>query len=341
MNTYNDIPKRIRNIKKKRDKKPIIKGVIIAAAIILIIIVAVIVVPGLLNKKAPVQITESPSPIVTATPTTSPSPTVSATSSPAVSFAPVDLSEIKTEINEYIKNLNGTYGVYFESLTDGSKFGINSTEKFIAASTSKIPINLLLYKKILDGETSETTKITYLAEDYEAGTGSLQYKKKGTSYTVMELSKLSIEQSDNVAANMIQRYLGYRSEVRKYMKELGGVVADGTENISCPKDMALYLKTAYNLAKSEPELGGKLIKYLQNTMYNDRIPKLLPEGVLVAHKIGNYWSEEWGNAIHDVGIVYADKPYIIAVMSKNTNSTEVYDAIANISKKVYDFVSKD
>jgi beta-lactamase class A len=120
---------------------------------------------------------------------------------------------------------------------------------------------------------------------------------------------------------------------------LGGtIVVD--RNISCPKDMALYMKRVYEFSKSNKVLGGQLINYLENTVFNDRIPKLLPKSVKVAHKIGNYWDEEWGMAFHDVGIIYTKKPYILAVMSRNVNDSEAFNVIAAISKKVYDFQVK-
>jgi len=44
---------------------------------------------------------------------------------------------------------------------------------------------------------------------------------------------------------------------------------------------------------------------------NDRIPQGVPEGIVVAHKTGN-----WENATHDVGIVYgARSTYVVVLMS--------------------------
>ena len=45
---------------------------------------------------------------------------------------------------------------------------------------------------------------------------------------------------------------------------------------------------------------------LQNTMWNDRINALLPKDVKVAHKIGNFQG-----VCNDVGIVFAEEPYIL------------------------------
>ena len=243
-----------------------------------------------------------------------------------------DYKKLKSELENYIKGFQGQYGVCFIDLDNGSEFGINASDAYIAASTVKVPINLYLFKKIEDGSINPTDTMVYQAKDKEGGTGYIQTKKLGSKYTIRELSKLSIQVSDNVAVNMLIRLIG-KQNYKDFMKQMGGqVVTD--KNISCPKDMAVYLKNVYAFNKSNPTLGGELIGYLENTVFNDRIPKLLPKDIKVAHKIGNQVA-----AIHDVGIVYAEKPYIIAVMSKNASEAEGYNVIANISKKVYDFMT--
>jgi beta-lactamase class A len=250
---------------------------------------------------------------------------------PAGNESGMDTDALKQGLEGYIKQFKGQYGIYYIDLERGCEFGINDSDAYIAASTVKIPINLYLYKKIEAGEVDPELEMTYTESDYEGGTGSIQYKEVGSSFTIKELSRLSIEVSDNIATNMLLRLLG-RKNLKDYMRELGGCVVDDSENISCPRDMALYMRKVYEFYRSNPVLGGELMGYLQNTVFNDRIPKLLPEGLKIAHKIGNQV-----DALHDVGIVFTDKPYILAVMSQNVDESEGYDVIARISKMVYDF----
>ena len=240
---------------------------------------------------------------------------------------------LKGNLDNYIKNLNGKYGIYFYNLTNGDEFGINDEEVFTAASTIKIPLNLYLYTKIKSGSVNPEETLTYLQEDYEEGTGEIQNENFGKTYSVKELSRLSIVSSDNVAANMLFRFLD-KSSVKDYMREVGGTVVDNNQNISCPKDMGLYMKLVYEFYMNEGSLGKELMDNFLNTEFNDRIPVMLPQTVKVAHKIGT----EIG-VVNDVGIVFADTPYIISVMSKDVDENESQGVIANISKKVYDFVS--
>jgi beta-lactamase class A len=241
------------------------------------------------------------------------------------------LKKLKIELEKYCKQFKGQYGIYYWNLSDGKQFGIHEKDRYTAASTVKIPINLYLYNRFYDGSADPKAILTYQQGDYEGGAGELQYKKVGTRYSLKELSRLSIEFSDNVAVNMLLRYLG-RPKVKNYMREVGGTVVSDKENISCPRDMALYMKKVYEFSESAGETGKELLTNFFNTRFSDRLPKLLPKGVKIAHKTGN-----WVGALHDVGIIFTEKPYILAVMSRDVvNDEEACNVIANISKKVYD-----
>lgn len=246
----------------------------------------------------------------------------------------VDYEALKSDLKDYISKFHGHYGIYFVDLESNQEFGINDTEEYKAASTFKIPLNLYVYDRIRAGAINPEGTLKYTEADYEDGAGTIRYNKTfGKAYTIRELLRLSIVYSDNVAVNMLLRYVG-RKNVKNYMRELGGKVVNDNSNVSCPKDMALYLKEVYKLSESGDPLGKELMDNLTKTDFHDRIPALLPNNVKVAHKTGNLIG-----IVHDVGIVFADKPYIIAVMSKGVISDpESNEIIANISKKTYDFV---
>jgi beta-lactamase class A len=115
------------------------------------------------------------------------------------------------------------------------------------------------------------------------------------------------------------------------MLDIGGSIYYGPRYRTCPKDMAMYLKELYRLYLENPEVYGELIDYLQNTIFNDRINALLPDDIKVAHKVGNQVS-----SMSDVGIVFADQPYVLAMMSDNVNPSEACEVIAKVSKMIFD-----
>ena len=131
---------------------------------------------------------------------------------------------------------------------------------------------------------------------------------------------------------MIIRLLGI-DNIRKYMQDIGGTVYYGSDHRSCPYDLAVYARELYRFYQQQPEIAGILIEDLQNTLWNDRIKKLLPGDVKVAHKIGNF-----DGVYNDVGIIFAGEPYVLAVMSENVDQTVASDVIAQLSKKIYDYI---
>ncbi|NPV91368.1 MAG: serine hydrolase [Firmicutes bacterium] len=243
------------------------------------------------------------------------------------------MDELKRDLEGYIKNYKGKYGIYYYNIATREGFGINDTDEYTAASTIKVPLNLYLYNRISSGAVDPQETLTYSREDYEGGTGDIRYEKFGKTYAIADLSKLSIEESDNVAANMLIRRLG-ADNLRQYMRQVGGVVVRDGENVSCPSDMGLYLRLIYEFDLKEGELGKRLMNSFLNTEFNDELPALLPKNVKVAHKIGNQVG-----VVNDVGIVFTSSPYILAVMSKDVSEDEARTVIATISKMVYDCVS--
>lgn len=237
---------------------------------------------------------------------------------------------IKNELSKYLSGLEGHYGVYYYNLVTKESFGINECEEFTAASTIKVPINLYLYRKIKNGEVNPLGTLKYIRDDFEGGTGIIQSQSFGKKYTIKQLSRLSITHSDNVATNMLLRYMGIKN-VKNYMRDIGGAVVKDNKNVSCPKDLGLYMKHVYEFSKNNGDMGMELMDSLLNTKFNDRIPALLPSSIKVAHKIGTQVK-----TVNDVGIVFKDNPYIISIMSKEVDENKAPGEIAKISKIVYD-----
>ncbi len=240
--------------------------------------------------------------------------------------------QLRDRLNQYISSLDGVYGLYCINLENGMEFGINGEETFFAASTIKIPLNLYACRLMEKGMLDPDMAVEYTMDDYEEGTGSIRYKEFGSEYTLRELCRLSITLSDNVAANMLLRVVG-RMNMKEYMRSVGGRVVDDNENTSSPADMALFLKEVYEFSRKST-YGKELLDNLQKTVFNDRIPAMLPEGIHVAHKIGN-----WQSQYHDAGIVFTSEPYVISVMTKDVMRQDAFAAIAVISRMVFDFFS--
>ncbi|MBE3593166.1 MAG: serine hydrolase [Thermoanaerobacter sp.] len=246
--------------------------------------------------------------------------------------------ELKNNIQALISQYPGKYGVYFIDLNTGQTFEINGYDSFIAASTYKVPLNFYLYTLITDGKIDPNMKVQYTQADYEGGAGSIQADPVGSYYTIRELSRRSIEESDNIASNMIMRVVG-RDNYIKFMESLGANVIPYNSNVTSPRDMSMYMQNLLNYVKAHPDTAGELMYYLKNTIYNDRISYPIPDEIEVAHKIGNL-----SNVVNDTAIVFhPTKPYILTILANNVDGSDdsyAYTVIRQISKMVYDFQNR-
>lgn len=253
-------------------------------------------------------------------------------SSPMNRGAASQVRNFVADLKEYIAALEGRYGIYFLDISSGLEFGVNENDEFYAASTVKIPLALFLAIQMEEGTIKPDKILEYTVQDFESGCGSLQYGEFGTKHTVLELIELSLRVSDNIAANMLLRAIGY-SNLKDFMRSIGGRVVDEDRNITCPKDMALYMLKVYSFSL-QSAYGEIVLSHLKNTVFNDRLPALLPNNVQVAHKIGN-----WHDSYHDVGIVFTENPYVISIMSEGSSAKDAYREIGNISRMIFDFFS--
>lgn len=245
-----------------------------------------------------------------------------------------DYAELKEELQDYISRLGGQWGIFFKDLTSGKTFGINEDLPVPAASTVKVPVVLYAADLTSQGKLSWNERLTYYSDrDWRGGAGSLQFTAKdGDSFSIRELAEKAIVESDNVAWKMLERRLG-RDNIAGFMRALGGtVVYPGGQNISTARDMATYMEAALNFARSNAE-GEKLMYDLSHTIWNTGLNRFIGDKVEVGHKEGDITG-----VADDVGIIYADRPYILSIMSKGHDDVELgFEYIGRISQIVYDY----
>src|SRR3989344_7268820 len=256
---------------------------------------------------------------------------------PSVKNKIKDPQELIQKITELTSKQQGIYSIYIYDLNKNPGYGINETTIFTAASVNKIPILAALYFEAQKDNIDLDKRITLQASDIQDyGTGSLRYEGPGGVYSLKTLAQLMIEKSDNTAAFVLTSVVG-GSRIQELATSWGLTQTDIRNNKTSPKDMTLLLSKMYKRQITSEALTTEMIGFMDDSDFEDRLPALLPKDVKVYHKIGN----EVGN-IHDVGIIaLPNKPYYIGVLSNDvTNDTQVEEAIAKVSKMVFDYMSQ-
>ena len=235
------------------------------------------------------------------------------------------LQVITGKIKEYLGDDYSDVSIDYLDLTTGKTLQINNKIVWHTASTIKVPVVMIILDMISEGSLKETDTMRYDADsDYESGTGNLQNMDKSQPFDMMMLCEYAIRYSDNIALNMLTRKIGYNSIVPK-LNSILSIQWGSKPNQASAEMMTKVLDHLY--LGSNPYYA-KEIAWLKQTIFHDRLDKYIPSE-LVAHKVGEY-----ATYVHDVGIIYADKPYILSVFSNNLDNPE--ESIAQISKIIYE-----
>lgn len=238
------------------------------------------------------------------------------------------LNDLKMRIDSTIGSNKNNVAVAYYDINTGDSIMINENVSFLAASTVKVPINMLLFDMIYNGKINENEKLTYKDEDYEDGAGILQGQDLSKPIAISDLSRYSIIYSDNIAINMLLDRVGIDNRFN-YLESILGHNVDRSENYTTAYDSLQILKRLYENPGNNPYYEN-LINLMKNTIYHDRIDRLIPQQ-LVAHKIGDY-----NEYVNDIGIVYTSNPYILVILTEDIpNANEL---IGQISKVIYDTV---
>ncbi|MCU0651144.1 MAG: class A beta-lactamase-related serine hydrolase, partial [Candidatus Omnitrophica bacterium] len=252
--------------------------------------------------------------------------------------------QLKKYLSRETNKFKGRSGIVIKDLDTGWEFVHNGDRLFPSASLVKIPIMAGVFQAVKDGRVSLDQKVRVKAGDLVSGSGVIKSMPAGSTFTVEDLTRLMVTRSDNTAANILINMLG-REYLNAYFKRLGLKKTNlsrkmmdfryrrkGIENYTTPQDVSKLLERMYNGRFISPQVSDKCLSLLKMQKVKDRIPKKLPENVVVAHKTGLERS-----VCHDAGIVYtANGDFLICVLTKSRSSFKnSKDFIARIASYTY------
>jgi beta-lactamase class A len=247
------------------------------------------------------------------------------------------VEEFDEELRAISEAHTGTHGVAVFDLYSGESASLNADRRFVAASLSKLYALLTLYTAASRGELSLDDEITMRASDVWAeGTGVLYRYPVGHTMTLRECARFLIKESDNTAEVMLNRYLG-EEEIEAELDRIGArSTSYWMPNTTTPNDVLLVLKAIADPSYTSPELSAEMLDVMTGTAFEDRLPRPLPDGARVAHKIGSYES-----TFSDAGIVLSaersgvGQEYYIVVVSEGAPEGEARQTIQEVSLAAY------
>ena len=228
---------------------------------------------------------------------------------------------------EQIAGFPGNVGFYARYL-DGEKVWTHNPDlPLIAASVIKVPIMTTAMRDIASGALDPEERVRILPEMKQPSCGALTYMHDGLEVTIRDLITLMIILSDNTATNILIDRLT-PAHVNAAMASLGIPGIDLRRRLFEPELSARGIQntvTARGIGiMLERMAAGKLLgrrdddamlSILMNQRLNGKLPFYLHgEGIRCAHKTG-----EDDGITHDVGIIYAERPFVICMLSNNVD----------------------
>jgi beta-lactamase class A/beta-lactamase class A VEB len=183
---------------------------------------------------------------------------------------------------------------------------------------------------------------------------------EGGSFTIANLIRYAVSQSDNVACDVLIRLIGTPRTVEEYFKknnikeiaitfneaEMQSKWDNMFQNWTTPIAANETLKKFYGnenklLSQNSFDFFWRIMK--ETTTGKNRLKGFLPQGTIVAHKTGTSGTNKEGltPAINDIGIIFLPngQHFFISVFvtgSKENDETNE-KIIADIAKATYDF----
>lgn len=257
-----------------------------------------------------------------------------------------EMEGLKRSLTTLMSNYKRIQPSIFVWEYDSGKYvDINADKPFSAASIIKIPVLLETFRAIEAKELSINEKMT-LTEYYRSeGSGKMKYHQVGNEYTIDQLARMMIEQSDNTATNMLVAAVGGMPRVNSAMKSWGinnthlqNWLPDleGT-NYTTTKDLAKMLYNIENSKFISSNSKSYIFDYMGHVENNRLIQAGLPQGAKFFHKTGDI-----GGTLGDSGIVTMPngKKYIVSIIANRPyNSPEGKSLIVNASSMIYNYLA--
>lgn len=225
------------------------------------------------------------------------------------------------QLKNLVKNLQGNYAILVYHLNDQTWYGLNEDMEMPAASIMKVPIMAAALENL-----NLEDQYTLINGDKQSGSGSIEFMDEGTTLTIKQLINEMGIKSDNTATAVLSQKVGDEA-VQKVLSDWGMTNTDYEQNTTTASDTVKIWQQVYK----SPDMW----EYLEDSIYEDRITLGLPEGTKFAHKVGTddgVWS--------DSGIVFAPKPFILVILTRDSDRDEAQKIVPEITKIIWEHEAK-
>lgn len=164
--------------------------------------------------------------------------------------------------------------------------------------------------------------------------------EQNKSYTIEELISRMIIYSDNLAYDLLFENIDNDLLIKTYSDldiDISKGFTDPGGNIVSVKDYASFFRVLFNSSYLNRTMSEKALKLLSQTDFNQALRSNIPLSIEISHKFGERIYLKTGEKqLHDCGVIYLPKkPYLLCVMTRGQDFTNLAATIRLISQKVF------
>jgi len=261
------------------------------------------------------------------------------------SFLILNFKPLEKDIARYIEENNLNISVYILNLRDSASLGINENKPYEPSSLNKLPIAMIILKKIEEGKLSLDTILPINNNERDSSSGFL-YKEPINQISIRDLLYNMLSLSDNTALWVLGKrvtlrelqnlslYLDYYQKDINYLKDENNkyeITAKSTANLF----ISLYLSTF--LKKDDSEM---ILFLLTKSSFDIRKYSNIPKEIIIAQKYGVY-NKDNIKEFHNCGILYyKEKRFFYCILTRDLEKEKASEAVGNIVNKLYNFILK-
>jgi beta-lactamase class A len=269
-------------------------------------------------------------------------------------------ASLRLKISQISQEAKGTVCASIENLESGDTLSFNGSYHSPMQSVFKFPVALAVLNMVDKGKLLLAQRIQ-LTKSVLSDTGTMspmrdKYLGRDTSLPISELLRFMVSESDNIACDILLKKAGGPKQVEDFIHSLGvkGIAIAATEkqmhentalqykSWCTPEEMTHLLKLFYRgKCVSTPLTDFLMNMMVSTTTGTKRIIRLLPKGMVVAHKTGSSMTEKGiAAATNDAGIITMPDGKHLIITVFVTDSKADFDTreavIAKIAKAAYD-----
>jgi beta-lactamase class A len=234
-----------------------------------------------------------------------------------------DLTGLASALDRIAREVDGTLGAAVRVIETGETVVVNGDGHFPMQSVYKAPIGMAVLHEVDAGRLSLDGPIRVEAADLvPSGMHSPlrdAHPQGDVDVPLRELLRLSVEESDGTASDVLLRLVGGKAKAQAYLSGLGveGIRIETTEgemgrdyqtqyrSWASPAAAVAWLSALQRGQGLSPASRGLLLGWMTATKtFPTRLKGRLPTGTEVAHKTGSSGSRNGiSAATNDIGII--------------------------------------